>query len=385
VETLKQALAVAAQKLQKGDVKGALASLKPLLDPTIEPATRLEALRIVALARLLAGERKGARQAMDEAVEVAKALSPSHQGKAFERRALIRQDDNDYSGARADLEQAAASFASSGEAALRANVEDRAAALAAGSSELERAVAGHLTAAALASGALPANGERGAHAPRKTGEPSADASNEALYLVHAAAASHLGGKLDLSRTALERALSVQPKDSALRAQTLHNLGVVLSDLGEHDAAIEKLEAALASDAARGAIKDAIASRLRLALASRRKGDLARAREEAKKARAEAEPTKDVPLLVEALLELSSAELGLKAFEPALAAAKDAVAAAKDDSRLLARTTLHSAVCARAIGKKETARAGFKMARELAEAAGESVLAAAAVRELKSLE
>jgi tetratricopeptide (TPR) repeat protein len=161
--------------------------------------------------------------------------------------------------------------------------------------------------------------------------------------------------------------------------------VVLSALGAHAAAIEKLEAALASDAARKATKDAIASRLRLALALRRKGDLARAREESKKARAEAEPTKDVPLLVEALLELSSAELGLKAFEPALAAAKDAVTAAKDDSRLLARTTLHSAVCARAIGKKETARAGFKMARELAEAAGESVLAAAAARELKSLE
>ena len=67
METLRRSLAEAAQKLQKGDIKGALASLQPLLDPAIEPATRLEALRIVSLARLLAGDKKGARAAMDDA------------------------------------------------------------------------------------------------------------------------------------------------------------------------------------------------------------------------------------------------------------------------------------------------------------------------------
>ncbi len=90
-------------------------------------------------------------------------------------------------------------------------------------------------------------------------------------------------------------------------------------------------------------------------------------------------------MVEALLELSSVELAARATEAALQAARDAVAVSQGHPRLLARTTLHSASCARAVGKKDTARAGYKMAVEIAEAAGEPMIAAAAQKELASLE
>jgi tetratricopeptide (TPR) repeat protein len=384
METLKRSLALAAQQLQRNDVKGALASLQPLLDPTIEPTTRLEALRIVSLARLLAGDVKGARAAMDDAVETARALSPGHKGRALERRALILQNLGEIAAARNDLDAAAASFKETGEVALRAQMEDRSGQLAAAVGDLETAAACHLTAAALASGALDVKGDRRAAPPKNPGEPAPDAAAEAQYLVHAGAALHLGAKPELARAALERALSLLAGETPLRAQALHNLGVVLSDLGEHDAALAQLEAALAADLARKAEKDAIATRLRIAFAARRKGDVARARNEAKKARADADGTKDPALVVEALLELSSVELAARATEAALQAARDAVSVSQGHPRLLARTTLHSASCARAVGKKDTARAGFKMAQEIAEAAGEPVIAAAAAKELASL-
>jgi tetratricopeptide (TPR) repeat protein len=384
METLKRSLSEAAQKLQKGDVKGAIAALEPLLKPEIEPITRLEALRIVALARLLAGDKKGAKAAMDEAVEVARPLPPSHRGRALERRALIKQDQGELSSARADLEAAAAAFGESGETAQRAMVEDRAGTFAAAAGDFQGAVASHLTAAALAGGALPAAGDRGRLPPSAPGQASKDPGGEALYLVHAGAAAHLGGDMALARTALERAVSLLVAESPLRSEALHNLGIVLSDMGEHGRAVETLEAGLASDLARNAPKDAIATRLRLALALRRKGDVARARDEAKRARADAEAAKDLTLLVDSLLELSSAELAARSGEAALQAAKAAVDASQETPRLLARTTLHSASCAKALGKKETARAGFKMAKEIAEASGEPALAAAAERELSSL-
>ncbi len=384
METLRRSLAEAAQKLQKGDIKGALASLQPLLDPAIEPVTRLEALRIVSLARLLAGDKKGARAAMDQAVDVATPLGPSHKGRALERRALIRQDMSEIPGARGDLVAAAEAFGASNEAGLRAAVEDRAGTLAAAVGDFESAIASHLTAAALAGGAIQAAGDRKAHAPRAAGEKSSDPANEALFLVHAAAAAHLGGDKDLAKAALLRALSVSPGESPLRGQALHNLGVVLSDMGDHAGALDRLDQALASDLARKANKDAIATRLRIALVARRAGDIEKARAQAKVARESAEAERDVTLHVESLLELSSLELAAKNGEAALQAAKAATDAATNTPRLLARTTLHSATCAKVLGKRETAKAGFRMAKEIAEASGEPVIAAAAQRELAEL-
>ncbi|MEZ0230111.1 MAG: hypothetical protein ACAI25_15925 [Planctomycetota bacterium] len=384
METLRRSLAEAAQKLQKGDIKGALASLQPLLDPAIEPVTRIEALRIVSLARLLAGDKRGARTAMDEAVEVATPLGPSHKGRALERRALIRQDQSEIPGARADLVAAAECFAASGEVALRATVEDRAGTLAAAVGDFPSAVESHLTAAALVGGAIPVNGDRRPHPPRAPGVKSADPTVEALCLVHAAAAAHLGGDKALARTALERALSLLPGETPLRGQALHNLGVVLSDMNDHAGALAQLDLALASDLARKATKDAVATRLRIALVARRAGDIEMARAQTKLAREVAEAEKDVTLLVDALLELSTLELAAKNGEAALQAAKAAVDVAKDTPRLLARTTLHSASCAKALGKRETAKAGFRMAKEIAEASGEPVIAAAAQKELTEL-
>lgn len=384
METLRRSLAEAAQKLQKGDIKGALASLQPLLDPAIEPATRLEALRIVSLARLLAGDKKGARLAMDEALEVATPLGPSQKGRALERRALIRQDQSDVPGARSDLSSAAAAFAASNEPGLRANVEDRAGTLAAAVGDFESAIESHLTAAALAGGAIPADGDRKPHPPRAPGEKSLDPAAEALCLVHAGAAAHLGGDKDLARAALERALTLLPGNTPLRGQALHNLGVVLSDMGDHAAALDRLDQALASDIARKATKDAVATRLRIALVARRAGQIDTARAQTKLARELAEAEKDPALIVEALLELSTLELSEKNGEAALQAAKAAVDASQETPRLLARTTLHSATCAKALGKKETAKAGFKMAKEIAEASGEPVIAAAAQKALSEL-
>jgi len=385
METLRRSLAEAAQKLQKGDVKGALAALQPLLDPTIEPATRLEALRIVSLARLLAGDKKGAKAAMDEAVTVATPLGPSQKGRALERRSLIRQDQGELREARTDLALAAEAFAESGEAGMRATIEDRAGTLAAASGDFASAIASHFTAAALAAGAIPPNGDKKAHPPRKPGEPSREPASEALCLVHGAAAAHLGGDKELARAALERAVSLLSGETPLRAQALHNLGLVLSDLGDQRAALERLDQALEADLARKATKDAIATRTRIALVARRAGDLERARSQAKIARELAVMEKDVALTVEALIELSSTELAAKQGEAALQAAKAAVDAAKDTPRLLARTTLHSASCAKALGKRETARAGFRMAKEIAEASGEPVFAAAAQKELADLD
>jgi tetratricopeptide (TPR) repeat protein len=390
-ENLKAALVEAAQKLEKRDVVGALAALKPLLDKKTDPAFRVEALKVAALAKLLDGEPESARKFMDDAVVTSKRLGPAANARALERRALVRQDAGDLDGAAADLELAATALAAAGQGAARAQIEDRAGILAAARGDFPRAVSCHLVAASLRRGSpadTPRPDAQGAAKSIATGE-SKDPQGEGLALVQAAGAAHLGGELALARAALERAVTLvestpEGKAGPLRAQALHNLGVVLSDLDEHDLAIARLDAALEADIASGSPKDAIATRLRLALAARRKGDHARARQQATRARAEADGLKDVVLAVEASLELAAGCLAAGDGAAALVAAQESIELSKDQPRLLARANLTAGSCAKALGKKDAARKGFERARELAESSGDPVLAAAAARELEGL-
>lgn len=394
-EDLKRALAKAQEKLAKKDVAGALEALKPLVALDVEPATRVKALLIVSLAKLLASDEKGALAAADEAVELGEHVGPAARASALERRSVLRQARNDIDGARADLGRAARAFAEAGEIQVRAQVEDRRGVFAAARGELERATALHLTAAALRRGEKPSSLADGDRAPEllklleslpAKADPSLDAAGEAQALVHAAAAAHLAGARPVARGALERALHLLPEapaTRALRAEALHNLGVVLSDLGDHASALARLDSALALDAAGGSPRDVVATRLRLALVARRSGDHARSRREAEAARDLAAEAKDELLLVEASLELSSACLAAGDGEAALAAAKAAIEGASQPA-LQARANLHAGSCARALGKKDAARAGFARAKELAEKAGDAALQAAARKELDSL-
>jgi tetratricopeptide (TPR) repeat protein len=397
-EDLKRALVLAAERLQKKDTAGALEALAPLVQIDVEPATRVEALRIVSLAKLLAGDAAGALEASDEAVNVSEHTNPGVRGRAFERRAFVRQAKNDLEGARADLGRAARAFAEAGETQIRAQVEDRRGALAASRGELERATALHLTSAALRRGEKPpslADGDRAPallklleSLPAKDAK-SADPLGEAQALVHSAGAAHLAGGRPIARSALERALVLladAPATStrALRAEALHNLGVVLSDLGDHKAGLEKLEAALNLDQAGGSARDIVATRLRLSLVARRAGDMGRSRQEAESARADASKSGDTALAIEATLEASSACLAAGDGEAALAAAKAALDASAEIPPLHARATLHAASCAKALGKKDSAREGFSRAKALAEKVGDKILAAAAERELATL-
>src|SRR5581483_4419819 len=134
-------------------------------------------------------------QASDEAVTLAENQGPAQRARALERRSVVRQSKGDLDGARQDLGKAARAFAEVGDVAMRAAIEDRRGTFAAAKGELERAIALHLSAAALRRGEKPpslADGERPPELlkmletlPQKT-DKSADPANEAQALVHAA-------------------------------------------------------------------------------------------------------------------------------------------------------------------------------------------------------